>query len=151
LNALTQGQCSPSTPRFDDRITLSQPELPTDEIHFRDLRLLECHVGVFEIRARVQELLVEPRLIEIVTEVIVVMNVLTRSLEAVCALHMQADLLTPRWHQAQSGDCFEHPLQFATDLERSRHVHFAELQMRIEQDATERPCVVHNKGADCGL
>ncbi len=143
-----QRKRAPSAARFDHRFAAPQPQLPADEIHFRHLRLFEGHVGMVEVGAGVQHLVVEPACIEIVAEVIVMMNVATRLLEAVCALDVHADELAPRWQKTQSGNGLEHRLQLTSYSERAGHIRFAEVQMRVEQNPPERPWVIDDKRPD---
>ena len=58
-------------------------KLAADEIELGFLGFVERHVGALEIRARVDELPIEPALIEVVAEVVVVMDVVPGVLQRV--------------------------------------------------------------------
>ena len=50
-------QRAPAAPGFDDRVARPQTQLTADQIELRPLRLVERHLGMFEVRAGVDQLL----------------------------------------------------------------------------------------------
>ena len=74
-----QREAAPAAAGLDDALAGLQLQLAADVMHLRLLRLLDRHRGIREVRAGVlQRLAVEPQLVEVVAEVVVVVNVALR-------------------------------------------------------------------------
>ena len=74
-----QREAAPAAAGFDDALAGFQLQLAAHVMHLRLLRLLDRHRGIGEIRAGVlQCLAIEPQLVEVVADVVVVMNVALR-------------------------------------------------------------------------
>ncbi len=78
-----QRERAPSAAGLDDALARPEADLAADQIHLRDLGRLERRVGRREVRAGVEQLLVEPELVEVVAEVVVVVDVLPGCLDGV--------------------------------------------------------------------
>ena len=62
----------PAAPGLDDRVAGPQPQFAAHEVELGPLCRGERHRRVSEVRARVHEVWIEPQLIEVVSEVVVV-------------------------------------------------------------------------------
>ena len=147
-----QRQRAPSAARFDDGLAGLQPQLPADEIHLRHLRLLERHVGMVEVGAGVEQLVVEPARVEVVAEVVVVMHVPARLLEAVRALHVQTDALAPASAADSVGKWLRAP-RSSSPRTLSVPAMYASPKCRCGLNRTPRSVRASSttSGADCGL
>ena len=65
MRAPCEGKRAPAAARLDDRLARPQPQLPAHEIQLGELRVFERHLGVREIGAGVDQLAIEPELIEV--------------------------------------------------------------------------------------
>src|SRR5687767_15916826 len=74
-----QRQRSPATTRLDNSFAGLKLELLADIVHFRDLSLLQCFSRGRKIAASVDQARIEPELIEICSDVVMVMNILART------------------------------------------------------------------------
>ena len=69
-----QSECSPTTARLDHCFSCLQPQFTADVIHLGDLGFLQRKIRLRVIRAGVNELFVEPLLIKIIANVVVVVD-----------------------------------------------------------------------------
>ena len=130
-------QRPPAASRLDHGLARLQPELPADQVELGALRLLERDVGMLEIRAGVDHLVVEPRPVEVVAEVVVVVDVPARTGLVVGHRQRRRDALDRRRQQAQSRHRLDDALEAAADVEAAGHVGLAEIQMRVDEQAED--------------
>src|SRR4029453_10135425 len=70
---------APAAARLQHAFARAQAQLAADVLELGALRLLERDARILEVRARVDEILVEPARVEVVAEVIVVVDVGARA------------------------------------------------------------------------
>ena len=134
-------------------------QLAAHVMHLRLLRLLDRHCGIGEIRARVlQRLAIEPQLVEIVADVVVVMNVALRVGQIGRKLPAAREHGADRRVLGRIAVGFEQQRQqIAADLQAARAVEIAEVQIRVDDELPQRLAVEnpHAHGAvtrgDLGL
>ena len=80
-----QRQRAPAAARFDHRFAGREAQLAADVVELRCLRLLQRHRGVGKIGAGVDHVPVEPELVEIVADVVMVVDIAPRPAVACCA------------------------------------------------------------------
>ena len=78
-----QGQRAPAAACLDDSLPRLELQLPAHVIELRDLRLVQCGGRCVVVGAGVHHALIQPQLVEIVAEVIVVMHVVPRAAERI--------------------------------------------------------------------
>ncbi len=125
-----QGETAPAEARFDNGLTGAQLQLAAHVIELGDLRFVERGVRGGVIRARVGHRAAEPERIELVANVVVVMDVFTRTGQRVPTQAMRA---------AQNGAERAHSL----GLRRRRAIHgLDELdELALDGDASFAVCI----------
>jgi hypothetical protein len=127
-------------------------QLAADVMHLRLLRLLDRHGRIGEVRARVlQCFAVEPQLVEVVAEVVVVMDValrvrqIGRQLPATCQ-HLADRGVLGRVSISLEQQC----QQVAANLDSARAVQVAEVQVGIDDELPQR-LAVEDSHAHCAF
>jgi hypothetical protein len=96
LTSHMQRKRSPSASRLHDRFIGLQSELSADEVELRLLRGFKRHLWIFEIRAGVDEVPIEPQLIELIAAIVVMLHVAPRARERIRTFERSADTFAPR-------------------------------------------------------
>ena len=144
-----QRQCAPAATGLDHLVAGPQAQFAADVLHFRHLGIFQSHGRRREIGAGVDHLPIEPQLVEIVAEIVVVMDVVARLLQRVAPrFEHRAQPRAPAadavvfWQGAINH--FEQFGQIALHLDMPRCVEFTELEGRIGQQP-EQGAVVMNQ------
>ena len=141
-----QREPAPAAAGLDDALAGLQLQLAADVMHLRLLRLLDRHGRIGEVGARVlQRLAIEPQLVEIVAEVVVVMDVALR------VVQIRRELPAARQYLADCGvlgrvavSLEQQRQQVAAHLDAARAVEVAEVQIGIHDELPQRLAVEYS-------
>src|SRR4030095_11916671 len=116
-----------------------QAELAADEIELRMLRCLERHLRMFEVGARVHEILVQPLLVELVAEIVVMMDVAPGAVRRVGTLEHPAHTLAPCWG-AERDACqrLHNRTEVPSNFEPAGGVRVGETEVGIGHESHQR-------------
>ena len=141
-------QRSPAAPGFDYRVATPQPQLATYEIELGALRLGERHGRVREVRAGVDEVGIEPQLIEVVAQVVVV-DIAAGVAERIGRGQQRPDAGAPCRRRARHPrQRLDHRLGGAPDGEAAGGIRLAEPEVRVDGKTEQGPAVPHDQVAD---
>jgi hypothetical protein len=130
---------APPASRVNHTVARLDTKFSAHEVHLRGLRVLQRGIGRREIRAGIQHLAIKPQTVEVVAEIVVVMNVLSRGTRIVRLLP-EPPGPTPGGPESPV-DLLEEPEQIAPNLNGAGHVRFAEIQFGIPDPAQESRAV----------
>ena len=112
------------------------------------LSLVERHVGPREIRAGVDQLVVEPLPVEGVTEIVVTVHVVASGPQRIGDDEHPSKPGLPGRRQGQSRQRLDDRFERPADFEAARHIGLAEPEMRVDGQTEKRPPVVDDQVAD---
>jgi hypothetical protein len=146
---------APAAAGLEHALARPQPQLAADVVELRLLRLLEREPRVLEVCARVDEVRVEPALVELVAEVVVVVDIGARARGRVAAPARAERIDQVARDAGRVLRRAEHDLdrvrEIALDLEPSVRVRLAEAEARIAQQAPEHAPIAHVHARDRAL
>ena len=148
------GEAAPAAAGLDHAIAGPQLQLAADVVHLRALRLLERHAGLGIVGAGVlHRVVVEPPLVELVAEIVVVRDVVARTGERVAPWAGQESLHVPQSAGDGGGRAapvgrLEHADEVAFDVDSAETVQVAEMQVGIQAQFPQRPAIAHMDPSD---
>lgn len=152
MSGHVQRQRAPAAAGLDDRVPRLQLQLAAHQIELGDLRCLERRFRRVEQRAGVDELAIQPQLIEIIPEVVVVVHVATGQAKAVGTRDQQRQPLANRQAIAarQAARRLHDPREPPSNVDPTLGIELAELQIRIGDQFQQRFAIPYHHVAHRG-
>lgn len=139
-----QHERAPAAADVEQALAGLKPDLGEDVVDLLDLRGGEILVAVLEVRARVHHVLVEPQLVELVRDVVVILDCLLVGALRVIEVALHARQLARARHRAARERVadVDDVRQLALDVDLALHVRLAEIvEARFEQERQRRRAV----------
>src|SRR5262249_31764955 len=118
-----------------------ESELAAHEIHLGRLRLFEREIRLSKIGAGVDHFLIEPEFVEMISEIVMMMNVVPGAAEIVGIGPGPGVSFLP-FERKRPIDFFEGFYQVAVDFQTIEHVGFAEVEVRSPQKSEKGRAVL---------